>query len=54
MKMDTLLGGLAFAMIIFGQFAAIIAVHGEKTRRDPDTSALPHLDDCARLVWHGS
>ena len=28
--MDMLLGGLAFAAIILGQFAAIIAVHGER------------------------
>ena len=28
--MDMLLGGLAFAAIILGQFAAVIAVHGER------------------------
>ena len=32
--MDMLLGGLAFAAIIFGQFAAVIAVHGERKRRE--------------------
>ena len=52
--MDTLLGGLAFAMIIFGQFAAIVAVYGENESRESETWALPHLDHCVRLVWHGN
>ena len=38
--MDMLLGGLAFAAIIFGQFAAVIAVHGERKRREFEAS--PH------------
>ena len=28
--MDMLLGGLAFAAIVFAQFAAVVAVHGER------------------------
>ena len=34
--MDMLLGGLAFAAIIFGQFAAVIAVHGERKSRESE------------------
>ena len=33
--MDMLLGGLAFAAIIFGQFAAVVAVHGEGNAAKP-------------------
>ena len=37
--MDMLLGGLAFAAIILGQFAAVVAVHGERKSRESDASA---------------
>ena len=30
--MDMILGGLAFAALVIGQFAAVIAVHGENSR----------------------
>ena len=50
--MDMLLGGLAFAAIIFGQFAAVVAVHGEGKRREAEASAPPHLDHRAMIVWH--
>ena len=33
--MDMLLGGLAFAAIILGQFAAVVAVHGEQKVASP-------------------
>jgi hypothetical protein len=50
--MDMLLGGLAFAAIIFGQFAAVVAVHSERKRRESEPAALPHLDHRAMLTWH--
>ena len=50
--MDMLLGGLAFAAIILGQFAAVIAVHGERKRRASEAVAPPHLDHRARLIWN--
>ena len=48
--MDMLLGGLAFAAIIFGQFAAVVAVHGERKRREfrsvgPTESRSSHKAD---------
>jgi hypothetical protein len=49
--MDMLLGGLAFAAIIFGQFAAVVAVYGERKRRESEASAPPHLDYRAKLIW---
>ena len=49
--MDVLLGGLAFAVIIFGQFAAVIAVHGERKRRESDALSPTHLDDRTKLIW---
>ena len=49
--MDMVLGGLAFAAIIFGQFAAVVAVHREGKRREAEASAPPHLDHRARLIW---
>ena len=42
--MDMLLGGLAFAAIILGQFAAVIAVHGERKSRESDALSPTHLD----------
>ena len=35
---------LAFAAIIFGQFAAVVVVHSERKRRESEAAALPHLD----------
>ena len=49
--MDMLLGGLAFGAIILGQFAAVIAVHGERKRRESEALAPPHLDHRTRLIW---
>ena len=49
--MDMLLGGFAFAAIIFGQFAAVVAVHGERKRRQSEASSPMHLDHRARLIW---
>ena len=49
--MDMLLGGLAFAAIILGQFAAVIAVHSERKRRRSDASNPMHFDDRAKLIW---
>ena len=50
--MDMLLGGLAFAAIIFGQFAAVIAVHGENSRPHVMHGAC-HADHRAKLIWEG-
>ena len=50
--MDVLLGGLAFAAIMLGQFAAVIAVHGEK-RRSPERRDASCPDYRARLIWEG-
>ena len=49
--MDMVLGCLAFAAIIFGQFAAVVAVHGERKRREAEAPALSRLDHRARLIW---
>ena len=49
--MDMLLGGLAFAAIIFGQFAAVVAVHGERKCRESEALSPTHLDHRARLIW---
>jgi hypothetical protein len=49
--MDMLLGGLAFAAIIFGQFAAVIAVHGERKSREFEAFSPPHVDHRTRLIW---
>ena len=49
--MDMLLGGLAFGAIIFGQFAAVIAVHGERNRRESEAFAPPHVGHRTRLIW---
>ena len=49
--MDMLLGGLAFAAIIFGQFAAVVAVHGERKSRESKASAPQNLDHRTRLIW---
>ena len=49
--MDMLLGGLAFAAIILGQFAAVVAVHGERTIRESDALSPTHLDNREKLIW---
>jgi len=50
--MDTLLGGIAFAAIIFGHLAAVVAVHGERKNRESEAAAPPHFDHRAMLIWH--
>jgi len=49
--MDTLLGGLAFAGIILAQFAAVVAVHGERKSRESDALSPTRLDDRTKLIW---
>jgi hypothetical protein len=49
--MDTLLGGLAFAAIILGQFAAVVAVHRERKSRELDALGPTRLDDRTKLIW---
>lgn len=49
--MDMLLGGLAFAAIILGQFAAVVAVHGERTSHKSDAVSPTHLNDREKLIW---
>jgi hypothetical protein len=50
--MDMLLGGLAFAAIVFGQVAAVVAVHGERKSREVETLDTARLDDRTRLIWN--
>jgi hypothetical protein len=50
--MDVLLGGLAFAAIMFGQFAAVIAVHGENCR-PPGRRDASCPDDRAKQIREG-
>ena len=49
--MDMLLGGLAFAGIILAQFAAVVAVHGERKSRESDALNPTRLDDRTKLIW---
>ena len=49
--MDILLGGLAFGAIMFGQFAAVVAVHRERKIRELEAVAPPPLDHRTRLIW---
>ena len=49
--MDMVVGGLAFAAIILGQFAAVIAVHGERKSRESEAVAPLHVDHRTRLIW---
>jgi len=49
--MDMLLGGVAFAALILGQFAAVIAVHGERKSRESDALSPTRLDDRTKLIW---
>jgi len=50
--MDTLLGGFAFAALMFGQLAAVIAVHGEN-RRLSERRDTSRRDYRAELIWEG-
>ena len=50
--MDMLLGGLAFAAIILGQFAAVIAVHDERKSRESDALSPTRLDHRTKLIWN--
>ena len=49
--MDMILGGLAFAALIIGQFTAVIAVHGERKCRESHALSPTRLDDPAKLIW---
>ena len=49
--MDMLLGGLAFAAIILGQVAAVVAVHGERKSRESDALSPRRVDDRTKLIW---
>jgi hypothetical protein len=51
--MDLLLGSIAFAALMLGQFAAVVAVHGEQCRSRTAREASPSglslsADPCAR------
>jgi hypothetical protein len=48
--METILGGIAFAAIIFGQFAAVVAVHGERKRRQPEAFDATLADHRTTLI----
>jgi hypothetical protein len=49
--MDMLFGGLAFAAIILGQFAAVVAVHGERKSRESEILDGARPDHGASLIW---
>lgn len=49
--MDMLLGGLAFAAIMVGQFAAVGAVHGERKIRESEIRDGARPDHRASLIW---
>lgn len=59
--MDAILGGFAFAALIVGQFAAVVAVHGQKEREAVSsegdyrgTAIAPQRTDYrARMIWEG-
>lgn len=46
------MSGLAFAALIVGQFAAVIAVHGKRESREAPI-VPPFPDHRARLIWEG-
>ena len=55
--MDMLLGGLAFAAIMLGQFAAVVAMNGRRKWHESQASASSnpsaplHPEDRAGLLW---
>lgn len=49
--MDTLLGALAFTTFVLAQVAAVVAVHAERERRQPNPFDATRLDPRARVVW---
>ena len=49
--MTTLLGALIFVAFILAQVAAVIAVHAERERRQPNPVDATRLDPRARAVW---
>ena len=49
--MATLLGALVFVAFILAQVAAVIAVHAEGERRQPNPFDATRLDPRARAVW---
>ena len=49
--MTTLLGALIFVAFILAQVAAVIAVHAERERRQPNPFDATRLDPRARAVW---
>ena len=49
--MTTLLGTLIFVALILAQVAAVVAVHAERERCQPNPFAATRLDPRARAVW---
>jgi hypothetical protein len=49
--MDMLIGGLAFAAIMLGQFAAVVPVHGERNRRESEIRDGARPDHRASQIW---
>lgn len=47
--MDMLLGGLAFAAMMLGQFAAVVAVHSERSRQ-PEAFGATRPDHRTMLI----
>lgn len=49
--METLLAGLAFAVFLVAQIAAVIAVHAAKDDRQSPASAAIRRDRGASVIW---
>ena len=50
--MDMTLGGIVFAALIIGQFAAVVAVYSENNR-PAERRETPHRDGRAKLILEG-
>jgi hypothetical protein len=48
--METLVGALAFTAFVLAQVAAVVAVHAERERRQPQRFDATGLDRRARIV----
>jgi len=48
--MGTLLGSLAFALFIFAQVAAVVAVQAERKSRRTEALDSPHFDHLTRFI----
>lgn len=49
--METLLAGLVFAVFLFAQVAAVMAVHGANNSRKSEAYDAIRRDRGARAIW---